>query len=52
VYEGSNLEKGQKSLAFSVRLRAQDRTLKTEEVQQVRTEIISRVEKEFQAQLR
>lgn len=52
VYEGSNLQAGKKSLAFSVRLRAQDRTLKTEEVQQLRMQIIGKVEKEYQAQLR
>ena len=52
VYEGTNLEKGKKSLAFSVRFRAQDKTLNTEEVQSLRASIISKVEKEFQAQLR
>lgn len=52
VYEGANVQVGKKSLAFSVRLRAQDKTLKTEEVQTLRAEIIAKVEKEYQAQLR
>ena len=52
VYEGANVQVGKKSLAFSVRLRAQDKTLKTEEVQMLRAEIIAKVEKEYQAQLR
>jgi len=52
VYEGANLQKGRKSLAFNIRLRAQDKTLKTEEVSQLRSEIIAKIEKEFQAELR
>ncbi len=52
VYEGSNLPEAKKSMAFSVRLRAKEKTLKTEEVQLLRAHLISTVEKEFQAQLR
>ena len=52
AYQGPNLQEGKKSLAFSIRLRSPDRTLKTEEVQQVRNEIIAKVENEFEAQLR
>lgn len=52
VYEGSNLPEAKKSMAFSVRLRAKEKTLKTEEVQLLRSQLISTVEKEFQAQLR
>ncbi|MGA1292750.1 MAG: phenylalanine--tRNA ligase subunit beta [Candidatus Nanopelagicales bacterium] len=52
AYQGPNLQEGKKSLAFSIRLRSPERTLKTEEVQQVRNEIIAKVEKEFGAQLR
>ncbi len=52
VYEGANLPNGKKSLAFSIRLRAYDKTLKTEEVQEIRNQIIHKVESDFGAQLR
>lgn len=52
VYEGSNLSQGKKSLAFNIRMRSIDRTLNTEDVQEVRSQIIRKIEDEFGAQLR
>lgn len=41
VYEGEQLPEGKKSLAFSLRLRASDRTLNDEEIKTVREKAVS-----------
>lgn len=52
VYEGSNIENGKKSLAYSLTFGAQDRTLTDEEVNNILQKIIDRLEKVFKAELR
>jgi phenylalanyl-tRNA synthetase beta chain len=52
IYTGKPIPEGKKSLAFSIRYRAKDRTLTDEEVNQVHEEIIKRLEKDLRAELR
>jgi phenylalanyl-tRNA synthetase beta chain len=52
VYEGEQVEEGTKSLAFSLRLRAADRTLKAEEVATVREEAVASATRHTGASLR
>lgn len=52
VYKGNNLEPNSKSLAFSLTFRAQDRTLKENEIDMIINDIISKVETSFSAKLR
>ena len=52
VYEGSNIAEGKKSMAFSLRFRAPDRTLKSEEIVKLRGQIVSAIEKQHQGSLR
>ena len=52
VYEGEQVEEGTKSLAFSLRLRAEDRTLKAEEVAAVRAEAVASAARHTGAVLR
>jgi phenylalanyl-tRNA synthetase beta chain len=52
VYIGPQLEAGRKSLAYSLTLRAPDRTLSGEEVGVVRDRVIAFVERAHQAELR
>lgn len=52
VYRGEQIAEGSRSLAFSLTLRAPDRTLKPEEVNEVRGKIISDVEKRLKASVR
>lgn len=52
VYKGEQVPVGHKSLAISLRFRAPDRTLTTEEVSAVKTDILKRLEQEFAAKLR
>ena len=52
VYEGEQVEKGKKSLAYSLTFQASDRTLTDDEVGKIRNKIIRRLEKKFQATLR
>ena len=46
VYEGEQLPEGKKSLAFSLRLRAPDRTLNDEEIKAAREKAVSAANKE------
>ena len=46
VYQGSGLEEGKKSLAFSLVFRASDRTLTDQVVNNVFTQIQKRIEEE------
>ncbi|HEX4788828.1 MAG TPA: phenylalanine--tRNA ligase subunit beta, partial [Actinospica sp.] len=52
VYEGDRIEPGSKSLAFSLRLRAADRTLKAEEVAAVRDAAVASATRHTDAVLR
>jgi phenylalanyl-tRNA synthetase beta chain len=52
VYTGKPIPKGKKSLAFSLRYRAGDRTLTDEEVNKIHADIIKRLEDTLKAQLR
>ncbi|SKA89025.1 phenylalanyl-tRNA synthetase beta subunit [Caloramator quimbayensis] len=52
VYKGKQIPEGLRSLAFSLTFRAEDRTLKDEEVNKVHESIINRLKEKFNAQLR
>jgi len=52
VYEGEQVDKGKRSLAYSLTFQATDRTLTDKEVGKVRNKIIKRLQHEFQATLR
>ncbi len=52
VYQGKNIPEGKKSIAFSVRYRASDRTLKDEEVDALHDQIIGSVIERTRGQLR
>ena len=52
VYEGDRIEAGTKSLAFSLRLRAADRTLKADEVAAVRDSAVASAARHTDAVLR
>jgi phenylalanyl-tRNA synthetase beta chain len=52
VFRGGRLPAGKKSLAFSIRYQAPDRTLTTEEANREQAKIVRRLEREFGAQLR
>jgi phenylalanyl-tRNA synthetase beta chain len=52
VYEGSNLKKGQRSLAFHIIYRSQERTLTAEEVDKIQEELFGRLQEKFGAKLR
>ena len=52
VYEGERVEAGSKSLAFSLRLRAEDRTLKADEVAAVREAAVASAQRHTGALLR
>jgi phenylalanyl-tRNA synthetase beta chain len=52
VYEGDRIEAGSKSLAFSLRLRAPDRTLKADEVAAVRDAAVASAARHTDAVLR
>jgi phenylalanyl-tRNA synthetase beta chain len=52
VYEGDRIEQGTKSLAFSLRLRAADRTLKADEVAAVRDAAVASATRHTDAVLR
>ena len=51
-YEGEQVEAGQKSVAFSLALRANDRTLKDEEANAVMERVLQRLQSQFGARLR
>ena len=52
VYEGANLPEGRRSLTLRVEYRADDRTLRDEEVDAVHARVVAALEGEFGAQLR
>jgi phenylalanyl-tRNA synthetase beta chain len=52
VYQGEQIGKGKKSLAYSLTYQAEDRTLTDKEVARLRNKIVGRLERELGAQLR
>ena len=52
VFRGAQLGEGRKSLAFSLVLRAPDRTLTAEEIAAVRKRVVKRAAKRLGAELR
>ncbi|MFN2146044.1 MAG: phenylalanine--tRNA ligase subunit beta, partial [Anaerolineales bacterium] len=52
VYQGEQIGKGKKSLAYSLTYQAEDRTLTDKEVAKLRSKIVGRLERELGAQLR
>jgi phenylalanyl-tRNA synthetase beta chain len=52
VYSGKGVEDGQKSLAIHLEFRADDRTLKSKEVDEVMNKVIKMIETDFSASVR
>lgn len=52
IYRGNQIDSGKKSLAFSIRYRSSEKTLKDEEVNQIQKKIIDDLREKFQARLR
>ncbi|MDD3165185.1 MAG: phenylalanine--tRNA ligase subunit beta, partial [Oscillospiraceae bacterium] len=52
IYRGSHIEPGKKSVAFSLELRADDRTLTDEESDNVMKKVLKKLEADYQAMLR
>ena len=52
VYEGDKMPDGKKSLAISMTLQAQDRTLTEDEINAVVADAVAACEKRFKAELR
>jgi phenylalanyl-tRNA synthetase beta chain len=52
VYEGSNLPEGKKSLTLRLEYRADDRTLRDEDVETFHQRIVSLLGAEFGAEIR
>jgi phenylalanyl-tRNA synthetase beta chain len=52
VYEGANLPEGKRSLTLRVEYRADDRTLRDEEVDAMHARVVAALEEGFGAQLR
>jgi phenylalanyl-tRNA synthetase beta chain len=52
VYEGANMPEGKRSLTLRVEYRADDRTLRDEEVDAMHARVVAALEAEFGAQLR
>jgi phenylalanyl-tRNA synthetase beta chain len=52
VYEGPNIGDSKKSMAFSLRFRAKDRTLNSEEIATLRSKVVLAIEKQHQGSLR
>ena len=52
VYQGEQVGKDKKSIAYSLTFEAQDRTLTDEEINQTLEKIIEKLEKELHAELR
>jgi phenylalanyl-tRNA synthetase beta chain len=52
VYEGANLPEGKRSLTLRLDYRADDRTLRDEEVDAMHARVVEVLERQFGAQLR
>ena len=52
IYTGEQIEKGKKSVAFNLRFRSHDKTLKDEEVNEIMEKIVENLKAELGAILR
>lgn len=52
VYKGSQIETGKKSVAFTIKMLSEEKTLVDSEIQEVMDSIMSAVEKKYNAELR
>ncbi|MEG0222014.1 MAG: phenylalanine--tRNA ligase subunit beta [Clostridia bacterium] len=52
VYQGSNIEKGYKSMAYSIVLRDKEKTLKAEEIEKIMADILKVLEEKYGAEIR
>ena len=52
LYQGDRIEKGKKSMAFRLSFRAEDRTLKVEEADQIIQGILAQLTKKLNVTLR
>ncbi|NLB29345.1 MAG: hypothetical protein GX823_03850, partial [Clostridiales bacterium] len=52
VYTGAPIPEGKKSVAFSLKLRADERTLTADEADEVLETVLSALEREFSAVIR
>jgi len=52
VYQGSNIDTGKKSIAFSITLEPKDKTLSENDIEQVSKKIISKIQESTGATLR
>lgn len=52
IYEGANVPEGKRSVTLRVEYRADDRTLRDEEVDEMHARVVAALEREFGAQLR
>ncbi|GEL76817.1 phenylalanine--tRNA ligase subunit beta [Tenuibacillus multivorans] len=52
VYQGEHMEEGKKSIAFSLLFQNDERTLKDEEIEEARKQIVTHLESHYQAVLR
>ena len=52
IYQGEQIEKGKKSMAYSLSFWEEDRTLKDKEVELIVNRIVGGLEKDFNASLR
>jgi phenylalanyl-tRNA synthetase beta chain len=52
VYKGEQVDEGKKSLAYSLKFRASDRTLTDEEVNNALKKVLRKLEEQFGAMLR
>ena len=52
IYQGGQLGENKKSLAFHLSYQAEDRTLRSEEVEAIQKELVNHLEEKFNAQIR
>jgi phenylalanyl-tRNA synthetase beta chain len=52
IYQGEQIGKNKKSVAFSLTFRAEDRTLVDDEVNKIFDKIVKKLESEYSAELR
>ena len=52
IYEGENIDKNKKSIAFSVKIQPLNKTLTTEEIEQISNKIIKEITEKYDAVLR
>ncbi|MBU0476617.1 phenylalanine--tRNA ligase subunit beta, partial [Patescibacteria group bacterium] len=52
IYEGEGIVDGKKNLAFHIIYQAEDRTLKTKEIDEIHNKIIKSLEKEVEWEVR